>query len=216
MSRRPSLVAIEGCAFDEALEVLAGALIDGRRRGLLRLAAREDLEEDELRRELVAFSGLACPAFEAGVGLVASRCHGDACPLIGECPLVREGPEDLHRSAIGRLIATLVDRWRRPGIEPCPCPGFDSLAPALESMLEGAGIHAATAPPRARTSLALVDLARQRGVLPGPVGPFLRAGEFEQLAAFVPPGSTRDNPGLAPVEAWLRRVAAEEAAVVEL
>ncbi|MDQ7007759.1 MAG: hypothetical protein Q9Q40_11040 [Acidobacteriota bacterium] len=215
MSAAAGLVAIDGCAFDELLEGLAGAFVDGRRRVLLRLAGREGFEEEELRRELVAFSGLECPAREPDVGLVVSRCRGAACALFGECPLVREGPGDLHDCATGRLVASLVERWRR-NVDPCPCPGFDDLASAVESMLEGVGIHAASAPPRARTSLALVDLARQRGSLPGLAGPFLRVGEFEQLAAFMPPGATRDHPGLAPVEAWLRRVASEEAAVVEL
>lgn len=211
------LAAVDGALWGELLTVLDAALQDGRRRPLLRLADREETPAEEAARELAPFPGSSCAALEYGVGLAPAHCiAGRGCPVEDECPLVHgEGAPGIGRSALGQLVATLAGRWRRP-LAPAPATALADLAPFLEQLLARSGRTGPDSPPRSRTSVAVLDLALRRGGPLGATGPFLTSAELEQVAAFLPPGSGRGDPRLAPVEAWIRRAVCAEVALVDL
>lgn len=212
-----SVRMVEGAPWKELVDLLGAALAEGKRRGLLRFAAQQGLEEDEVRRELAAFPGGACAAVDPLFGISVGRClAGSGCPVLDECPLVTSDPAQMRRSAIGSLVCRAVECWVPEEFPECPLLTLGAFRAPLERMLARCGLDIREGPPRARASLALVDLAVGRGGPPGVEGGFLSAEEAEQLAAFLPPGSGRGDPALAPVEAWLRRVATEEGAIVQL
>jgi len=216
--RARGLQAVDGARWRELLAALDAALAKGRRRELSQLAACADVAADEALRELAAFPARSCSAVEAGVGLARARCRARAgCPVSEECPLVaRRGPEGLASSAPGRLVAALARKWRRDDQPAPPVSGLAELAERVPALLERSGRVPPGSPPRARTSIAVLDLALGRGGPFGATGPFLGAAEVEQVAAFVPPGSGRGAAGLAETEAWLRWAASAEVALVEL
>jgi len=213
IGRRGGLVAIEGGLLDELLEVLARALVEGKRRPLGRLAAREGVAGEEALAELAAFPAGACPAADDAVGLAAGRCAaGEGCPVEEECALVAGG----RRPGSSRTASLVRELLRRRAIDLAPpVASLRELLPPVRALVERSGRAGPEAPPRARTSIALLEMAVAREGIVGVTGPFLRAGEAEQVAAHVPPGSGRGDPDLAPVEAFLRLVACREAAIVE-
>ncbi len=214
-NRRGRLVAVEGALFGELVEVLGRALVEGRRRPLARLAAREGVGAEEALAELSAFPAGACPAADPAVGLAVARCTaGRGCPVQGECSLVA-GDRHPADSRTASLVRDLLGRWAA-GRPASPVDTVAGLLPPVRGLLERSGRAGPGAPPRARTSLALLEMAISRGGIAGATGPFLLAGEAEQMAAHVPPGAGRGDPSLAPVEAWLRRVVSGEDALVEL
>jgi hypothetical protein len=207
---------VDGALWQELLAVLDGALHDGRRRALVRLAEREQISAEEAGLELAAFPARSCAALERGVGLTPARCVADqGCPVREECPFVQgQGPAAIGRSALAHLVGALAHRWRKP----LPAAPFATLAelPALvRQLLERSGRIRTDSPPRARTALAVADLALRRGGPVGASGAFLTAAELEQVAAFLPPGSGRGDPRLAPVESWIRRAVSAEVALVD-
>ena len=213
--RRPRLVAVDGALLAELTLVLGRALTEGKRRPLGRLAAREGVSADEALAELAAFPAGACAAADPAVGLAAGRCTaGAGCPVEDECALVAggRGPSGSRTAA---LVRGMVEAWIL-GLPPAPVAGLAELLDPVRALLERSGRVGPDAPPRARTSVALLEMAVSRGGLAAATGPFLLAAEAEQVAAHVPPGSGRGDPALAPIEAWLRHVASREAALVEL
>ena len=215
--RAPVTVAVAGAAWQALLDALDAAVGDGRRQAIVRLAEQEETDAGEALRELAAFPGRRCAAREPRLGIGPARCTaGTGCPVAEACPLARGGdPAAIARSHTARFVAALARRRALPAPERVEF-GFDALAEALASLLERSGRCGPGAPPRARTALAVVDLARRRGGPFGATGPFLAAAELEQVAAHVPPGSGRGDRDLALVEAWLRRATALDAALVEL
>ncbi len=213
--RRPPLVAVDGALLGELVGVLGRALVEGKRRPLGRLAAREGLAADEALAELAAFPAGACPAADPAVGLALARCRaGAGCPVEDECALVAggRGPAGSRTAA---LVRGMVEGWILE-LPAAPVAVLADLLDPLRALLERSGRVGPDAPPRARTSIALVEMAVSRGGIAAATGPFLLATEAEQVAAHVPPGAGRGDRELAPVEAWLRHVASREAALVEL
>jgi hypothetical protein len=215
MSPEDRIVAIEGALFAELVKVLDGAL-RGKRRALARLAAREGVEPGNALEELGAFPSSSCAALEEGAGLRPALCTaGVTCPVADECPLVDEsGAESLGSSDLASLVASLLRCGLRP-MPPCPLEELGAFRAPIEELLARSPRVAADGPPRARTSLTLLDLAGRRGGLVGAAKVFLAPGEVESVAAFVPPGSSRGEPRLVAVESWLRRAAIAEVALVE-
>lgn len=173
------LAGVDAAAWHELLGALEGAVRDGSRRPLARLAAREDLPSDGALRELATL-----PAGAAAAG-----------------------------PAVTALVRALAERWLRP-LPAAPFVDLAGLAAPLEDLLERAGRPGD--PGRARTAPDVLRAALARGGPLGATGAYLTGPELEQVAAFVPPGSGRGDPRLAPVEAWIRRAVSHEAAVVEL
>jgi hypothetical protein len=218
MSRAHSrLVPVDGRLLDELLTVLDEAFAEGNRRALGRLAAREGLAADDAVEEVGAFPRGACSALEPGFGLRPSLCTaGRGCPVEEECPFVRgEGPARIPQAATAQLFRELTGRWRR-SLPPAPVAGLGALVRPLSRLLERSGRVDADSPPRARTSLALIEMAVRRGGPLGAVTALLTAGELEQVAAFVPPGAGRGDPPLHEVEMWLRQATLAEAGLVEV
>ena len=213
----PVTVAVAGASWQALLEALDAAVIEGRRQAIARLAEQEELDAGEALRELAAFPAPRCAAREPRIGVAPARCTaGTGCPVAEECPFARRGdPGAIPRSHTARFIAALARRRVVPASE-ATALSFDALGEALAALLDRSGRCGPDAPPRARTALAVADLARRRGGPFGATGPFLAAAELEQVAAHVPPGSGRGDRDLAPVEAWLRRATAHDAALVEL
>lgn len=210
-------VALDRVLWHEFLAVLDEAVAEGARRSLVRLAAREGLAADEAQRELAAFPTHDCVALERGAGVRVAACTFDTgCPVAEECPLVRGGSSaSIATSALGQLVRAFAEHVARP-LAAAPFARLAELPPLLEQLLERSGRLGPDAPPRARTSLAVLDVALRRGGPFGATGPYLSGAELEQLAAFVPPGSGRDDPRLGPVEAFVRRAACAEVALVDL
>jgi hypothetical protein len=218
VSRRgPVAVPVAGAAWQALLDALDAALGDGRRQAVARLAEHEELDAGEALRELAAFPARRCGAREPRLGVDPARCTARAgCPVGDECPLARGGdPRAIARSHTARFVAALARRRTLAAPEGVALP-FDALAGALAALLERSGRCGPGAPPRARTALAVAELARRRGGPFGATGPFLAPAELEQVAAHVPPGSGRGDRELERVEAWLRRATAHDAALVEL
>lgn len=215
--RAPVVVAVAGAPWQALLDAVDSAVVGGRRQAIARLAEQEEVDAGEALRELAAFPGRRCAAREPRLGVDPARCTARAgCPVGEECPLARGGdPRAIARSHAARFVAALARRRALPAPERVGL-GFDALVEALVALLERSGRCGPGAPPRARTALAVVELARRRGGPFGATGPFLAVDELDQVAAHVPPGSGRGDRELALVEAWLRRAAAHEAALVEL
>ncbi len=210
------LIALEGRLLDELFEVLRDA-IGGRRRVLARLAAREGLDAGRALEELGAFPAAHCSARDDEALLRPADCTaGGDCGVDSECPLVHEGgAQSIARSATASLLRSFVVHWARD-LPPAPVARLADLEQPIAAMLAASPRVGDEAPPRARTSLMVLALAARRG---GPFGAFrayLRQGEFERLAAHLPPGSGREVPELRPVEAWVRRLTLLECALVEL
>lgn len=210
-------VALDRALWQEFVAVLDEAAAGGARRALARLAAREGLAADEAQRELAAFPAHDCVARERGAGVRAAACtFGSGCPVAEECPLVRGGSSaSIAASALGQLVLAFAERCTRP-LAPAPIARLAELPPLLDELLQRSGRLGADAPPRARTSLTVLDLALRRGGPFGATGPYLSGAELEQLAAFLPPGSGRDDARLGPIEAFVRRAACAEVALVDL
>ena len=210
------LLALEGRLLDELLEVLGDAA-DGRRRILARLAAREGLDAGSALEELGALPVAQCSARDDEAVLRPADCTaGGGCIVDSECPLVHEGgAQAIARSATASLLRAFVRHWARER-PPAPVEHLADLERPIAAMLAASARVGEEAPPRARTSLMVLALAARRG---GPFGAFrayLRQGEFERLAAHLPPGSGRGMPELRSVEAWIRRLTLLECALVEL
>jgi hypothetical protein len=207
---------VDGPALTEILEVLDAAA-GGKRRILARVAARAEIDASSALQELGALPTSSCSAIEAGVGLTPSRCTaGSGCAVEAECPLVRGGePGRMRASALAELVRRLVARARKPMAE-APVADLAGLAEGVDALLAASERVGPDAPPRARTSMLLLQVATRRGGPFAAVNGFLTAAELEQVAAFVPPGSAREAPSLAPVEAWLRRAATDEVGLVEV
>jgi len=218
VSRRgPVTLPVAGAPWQALLDALDAAVSGGPRRGIARLAEQEEIDAGEALRELAAFPARSCTAREARVGVNPGRCSASAgCPVADECPFARRGdPAAIARSHTARFIAALAGRTVLAAPEAVALP-FVVLESALAALVERSGRSGPEAPPRVRTGLAVAGLARRRGGPFGATGPFLAAAELEQVAAHVPPGSGRGDRELAPVEAWLRRATAHDAALVEL
>jgi hypothetical protein len=215
--RGPVAVAVVGASWQALLDALDAAVGDGRRRAIARLADQEEIDAGEALRELAAFPARRCEARAPRLGVAPARCSaGTGCPVAEECPLARGGkPEAIARSHTARFVVALARRRALPAPEAFAF-SFDRLGEALAALLDRSGRCGPQAPPRTRTALAVADLARRRGGPFGATGPFLTVAELEQVAAHVPPGSGRGDRELAPVEAWLRRATARDAALVEL
>ncbi len=215
MKRPSGLFAIDGGHVDELLAALDAALGSGARRDLVRLAERNELQADDALRELDAFPSRECSALSSGLGLSMSRCTaGSGCPVADECPLVHGGtPDRIGQSALAALVMSLLERWRK-SYPAAPVQDLSAMREVVSLMLDRRGINAASAPPRARTSLAILDLAIGRGGPVGAVSAVVTAAEVEQIAAFLPPSSGRGESTLTAAEAWLRLDAAAEAALV--
>lgn len=213
--RVDGLFAIDGGHADELLAALDAALARGSRRDLVRLAERNEVDAADALRELDAFPVRACSALSSGLGLAVSRCSaGSGCSVADECPLVRGGtPERIGQSALASLVVALLTRWRK-AYPAAPVNNLVAMRAAVDSMLSRSGVIAASSPPRARTSLAILDLAIGRGGPIGAVSAVVTAAEVEQIAAFLPPSSGRGDSALLAAEAWLRLDAAAEAALV--
>jgi hypothetical protein len=209
------LVAVEGQAWDGLLSVLADAVQRGDTRGLGQRLAGLDAGEEALQ-DLAALPVRACSAI-GGEGLLrAGNCSaGRGCPVQEECPLVRGDPSEMGRSALGRALGAAVDALRRPGEDP-PVADLEELRGWVEQLLRASGRVAPDSPPRARTSVTVLDMSLGRGGVAGVTGSYLRSGELEQVAAFVPPGSGQQEEGLAEIEAWLRRSVCLESALLEI
>jgi len=215
-SRRPR--AVDGARWQEMLTLLDAAMRQGRRRGLIRLAEREGISSAEASRELAAFPSKQCSALEEGMGVRVSACTAaKGCAAAEECPFVRgsRDPSKIARSATAVMIEQMACRL----LEASPQPAVASLSELISpvrDLLEESGRVGIDAAPRARTSLVLLDLAVKRA---GPVdatGAYLTASEVELVAAFIPPQSARSSRRLREIEAWIRRVAASESALVEV
>jgi hypothetical protein len=209
--------AVDRRLWEELLAALDEALHEQRRRPLARIAEREEQEADEALREVAAFPSRSCAALERGAGLRAESClAGAGCVVEDECPLIHgRGSAGIRGSALGLLVAALVARWRRP-LPPAPAHSLADLRPLVEMLLARSGRVTAESPPRARTALLVLDVAVRRGGPLGATGPFLTGQELEQVAAFVPPGSGAGDARLGPVEAWIRKAVAAEAALVDV
>jgi hypothetical protein len=215
MARRSRVVVIEGPVWDGLIAALSDAVTRGDQR---ELADRLDGLETEGTplQELSALPVRSCSAVDEETVLSVDRCTaGRGCPVQDECPLVRDEPDDMGRSDLSRALGRAVDAAGRP----VPAAVADELARlrgGVERLLRASGRVGADSPPRARTSIAVLDMALRRGGVAAATGPFLRAGELEQVAAFVPPGSGRADAALADLEAWLRRTVCDESALVEI
>lgn len=202
---------VDGAQWRGVLDALRTAVLQGRSRALLRLLEEASAPGEEAQRELAAFPRNSCAALSEETGLSPERCRaGRGCPVEKECPF----PGRLAASSLGRSVALLAHRGVLP-LSPGPEKTVSGLRGDLARLLDDHPLLRDNPPPRSRASLAILDLALTRGGLLGATGPFLTAQEMEHVAAFLPPGSGRIKPDLAPVEAWVRRAASAEAALVE-
>lgn len=215
MSTPSRIHVVEGTKLDELLDVAAQAL-RGKPRGLGRLASREGIDARDALEELGAFPTSACSALDPSVVLRPSNCTASqGCSVADECSLLAGAtPAAIAYSSTARLIRALLGRWSRPA-STAPVDGLSSMLAEVSRLLERSPRVGAAAPPRARTSLALLDMGVRRGGPLDAFAGFLTQAEVEQVAAFVPPGSGRDDQKLLVVEGWLRQAATLEAALVE-
>jgi hypothetical protein len=215
MARRSRVVTIEGPVWDGLLVALADAVTRGDQRELAERLGGLETEETPLQ-DLSALPVRSCSAVDEEAVLSVSRCTaGRGCPVQDECPLVRDEPGDMGRSDLSRALARAVDAAGQP-VPATVAAELARLREGVEQLLRASGRVGPDSPPRARTSIAVLDMAVRRGGVAAATGPFLRAGELEQVAAFVPPGSGRADTALAELEAWLRRTVCDENALVEL
>ncbi|MCE5247290.1 hypothetical protein LLG88_10275 [bacterium] len=208
-ARRSSLALAPRAGFDELLAACAEAPGRRRRRALARLSDDAALVEAAVA-ELAEWPAARCAAVDEACGVVSGRCGaGGACAVEEVCPLAAEGT--LGGGAAARLIGAAAARLRIEA-PAAPCARLEELRSLVERLLARDGRAAA----RRGEALAALDLALARGGLFGATGPFLRGAEMERVAAFTPPGCGRGDALLAPVEAWIRRAAIMDAALVEL
>jgi hypothetical protein len=209
------LVIVDGQAWDSLLSTLADAVSKGETRGLReRLAGLEAAEE--ALQDLAALPVRACSAVD-GEGLLrpGSCTAGHGCPVEPECPLVRSDPAEMGSSALGLAVTAAIES-AGTAAENAPVDGLDRLRGGIEALLRASRRMGPESPPRARTSLTVLDMALGRGGVVGVTGPYLTAAELERVAAFVPPGSGQGEPELAEVEAWLRKTVCRESALLEI
>ena len=208
-ARGANLALAPRSGFDDLLSACAEALGRRRRRALARLSDDAALVEAAVA-ELAEWPGARCGAADEACGVVSGRCGaGGACAAAAVCPLLEGGA--LGGGAAARLIGEAAARLRIDA-PAAPCARLEELRTLVERLLARDGRAAA----RGGEALAAFDLALARGGLFGATGPFLRGAEMERVAAFVPPGCGRGDALLAPVEAWIRRAAILDAALVEL
>ncbi len=208
------IATLSGTAWEELLEALRGALTRGGRRALSRLARSAELEADDALRELAALPAQGCQAVQAEIGVAPAHCSlSRGCEFAGECPLLQRRAANINASALGRLVEGL-GRSYRISYGSAPVGHLAAFRGPLKAMLEARGLCDVAAPPRARSSLVLLDLALERGGPIGLPGPFLSATELEQLAAFIPPGSGISASD-AVLEAWIRQGVCRECALLE-
>lgn len=215
MSAASGIVAVDGALLSELLSIATQAL-RGKRRLLGRLAAREGIDSHDALEELGAFPDSACTALDDSAGLRPALCTaGRGCAVADECSLATSGDSRLIAlSATASLVRRLALSWSRP-FESSPVRSLSDLAYPVAQLLERSGCAGQDTPPRARTSLALIDMAARRGGPLGALDAFLTQQEVEQVAAFIPPGSGRGDDALLRIEGWLRRAATLEVALVE-
>ena len=214
MGKRARVLVIDGPVWDGLLDALSDAVLKGDHRELSDRLGGLSIEGAPLQ-DLSALPVRSCSAVEAEAVISAARCTaGRGCPVQEECPLVRDAPADMERSDLSRALARAVAASGRPAPAGL-APGMTRLREGVDRLLQASGRVGAESPPRARTSLAVLDMAVRRGGVAAATGAFLRSRELEQVAAFVPPGSGREEPELAALEAWLRETVCGESALVE-
>jgi hypothetical protein len=209
------LLVIPGPAWDELLEALSAAVVKGDQR---KLAERLDplAVGGTPLQDLAALPVRSCSAVDEETVLSVLRCTaGRGCPVQEECPLVRSEPEDMARSDLARALTAAVEASGHPAASGGGAR-LEGLRDGVERLLQASGRVGSESPPRARTSIAVLDMAVRRGGVAGATGPFLRARELEQVAAFVPPGSGRGHDELSRIEAWLRETVCGGNGLVEV
>lgn len=213
MQDRLQLALLDGSQWDGILDALREAVVRGDSRRLGEQLATASAGERALQ-DLAALPVRACSALDEDVVLSPIRCSaGRGCPVEEECPLVRGAPDEMSSSALAEALRGVV----RDGVETVDAAvaaDMAQLRERIDRLLRASDKVGPESPPRARTSLAVIDMSLRRGGVAGATGPFLRARELEQVAAFVPPGSGRGEEGLAAIEAWLRRAACRERALL--
>lgn len=216
MAGQARLAVVEGTEWQALVDGLRAGIERGEHRALGRQLKAMGVDEPGALQDLAALPVRACSAVDEDAVLSMERCTaGRGCPVQGECPLVRSTPDDMACSALARGLRAAIERCEIADVS-APVETLDELGRAIERLLEASGRVSPDSPPRARTSLAVLDMARRRGGVAGVTGPFLTASELEQVAAFVPPSSGATEPDLAGVEGWLRQVVCFERALAEV
>lgn len=202
----------EGARVEAVLEALIAALHNGRSGPLDRLAKQAGLDFSEARRAIQAFPRRECAALREQIALALDGCTAQTgCQVATACPLVTHGQAaSLTRSAVAIMARDLIGGSEKS----FPAAPLESLEQMRGAVLEMLRLLPTDAPPRARTSLVILDLAIARGAPLGVAASFLRSSEVEQVAAFLPPDSSSEFEHYRQFEGWLRLAASSEAAIV--